>query len=415
MRISGQPKSNFRKSEEVHRAMSELSGMNWEDWEKEVFNYRATAPCGFFGGNSRSDLESPCNATQSTRSSETSGAELKERRTQQAELAVQVAKQAVVIAQENLRKTISSRANSLGLPQVDLLVLDWNSFLRPGMMCPTGMPMPETPGMLPLATPRVSSESTLPELTLPESINPYSVFSPRSPTTSETSSNQNGGPKELEPQRSDELGTFELVKKLPGNMTLYKCAEHEGVFRICWRIDGKRLKSADKVAASPTFAVDNLAEGLRWKICVYPLQTETSKDLGSVSFKNSDGQGRLVLKCDTDASAYLKKGKDLDMKFQTLADATAYLKKHDGKNMKFQTRFFAAQCVQRGPVLTDFAEVSNAELPNTEGNWDLSKFIKRGMVTVGVEICTKENCPLAWNLAKMAKPEDASTALPRYQ
>lgn len=81
------------------------------------------------------------------------------------------------------------------------------------------------------------------------------------------------------------------------------CAhEADGVFRVRWTVDARKLKGNDKTVVSPPFEIPSKATGT-FKMMINPAP---SKLKGGATFRNSSGRGYVQLKCDTASESTLR-------------------------------------------------------------------------------------------------------------
>eukprot|EP00443_Scrippsiella_acuminata_P023109 CAMPEP_0115320870 /NCGR_PEP_ID=MMETSP0270-20121206/80556_1 /TAXON_ID=71861 /ORGANISM="Scrippsiella trochoidea, Strain CCMP3099" /LENGTH=414 /DNA_ID=CAMNT_0002740711 /DNA_START=28 /DNA_END=1269 /DNA_ORIENTATION=+ len=77
--------------------------------------------------------------------------------------------------------------------------------------------------------------------------------------------------------------------------------EADGVFRVRWTVDARKLKGNDKTVVSPPFEIPSKAAGT-FKMMINPTP---SKLKGGATFRNSNGKGSVQLKCDTASESKL--------------------------------------------------------------------------------------------------------------
>jgi len=88
-------------------------------------------------------------------------------------------------------------------------------------------------------------------------------------------------------------------KAQPQTVTCAK--EADGVFRVRWTVDARKLKGNDKTVVSPPFEIPEKATGT-FKMMINPTP---SKLKGGATFRNSNGKGSVQLKCDTASESRL--------------------------------------------------------------------------------------------------------------
>mmetsp|Transcript_132597 Transcript_132597/g.383307 ORF Transcript_132597/g.383307 Transcript_132597/m.383307 type:complete len:431 (+) Transcript_132597:62-1354(+) len=78
--------------------------------------------------------------------------------------------------------------------------------------------------------------------------------------------------------------------------------EADGVLRVRWTVDARKLKGNDKTVVSPPFEIPSKATGT-FKMMINPTP---SKLKGGATFRNSNGRGSVQLKCDTASESRLR-------------------------------------------------------------------------------------------------------------
>ncbi|CAD7945264.1 unnamed protein product [Amoebophrya sp. A25] len=146
-----------------------------------------------------------------------------------------------------------------------------------------------------------------------------------------------------------------------------------GAHRVVWNVEGKRLKSTDKLCVSPAFSLGGL-ESVKYRIVLYPQEASTFKGQGN--FRTSKGKGKIVLKCDS---------ADTDVKA--------------GEEVAFQLvfRFFLGDLSGNPslskPVRNDFTALPTAGLRKMDEIWDFGKSVSKGTLIVGVEVISGSAAP----------------------
>merc|ERR1740121_1863629 len=120
--------------------------------------------------------------------------------------------------------------------------------------------------------------------------------------------------------------------------------EADGVFRVRWTVDARKLRGNDKTVVSPPFEIPAKASGT-FKMMINPT---ASKLKGGATFRNSAGKGSVQLKCDT------------------------------ASETKLQIRFSIGSKSEepsRGPVEHNFALNGVCGLPKEIAEWDFTRVV----------------------------------------
>lgn len=80
----------------------------------------------------------------------------------------------------------------------------------------------------------------------------------------------------------------------PQPQTLVHEQTLNGIARICWTVDAKKLRGSDKVAVSPAFEMPSIPGTFRMMLC----PKAVSERKGGASFKKAKGRGFVQLKCE---------------------------------------------------------------------------------------------------------------------
>lgn len=81
----------------------------------------------------------------------------------------------------------------------------------------------------------------------------------------------------------------------PQPQTVSCTQEADGIFRVRWTVDARKLKGNDKTVVSPPFEIPLKAAGT-FKMMINPTPSRLK---GGATFRNSNGRGSVQLKCDT--------------------------------------------------------------------------------------------------------------------
>eukprot|EP00445_Apocalathium_hangoei_P036110 CAMPEP_0203939324 /NCGR_PEP_ID=MMETSP0359-20131031/76141_1 /ASSEMBLY_ACC=CAM_ASM_000338 /TAXON_ID=268821 /ORGANISM="Scrippsiella Hangoei, Strain SHTV-5" /LENGTH=474 /DNA_ID=CAMNT_0050869631 /DNA_START=53 /DNA_END=1477 /DNA_ORIENTATION=- len=83
--------------------------------------------------------------------------------------------------------------------------------------------------------------------------------------------------------------------------TVTSSLEADGIYRVRWTVDARKLKGNDKTVVSPSFEIPSKASGT-FKMMINPTPTKMK---GGATFRNSSGRGSVQLKCDTASESRL--------------------------------------------------------------------------------------------------------------
>lgn len=140
-------------------------------------------------------------------------------------------------------------------------------------------------------------------------------------------------------------------------------SEESGVFRVCWTVDAKKLKSSNKVTVSPSFEHPEVSGS--FKIMLYPKAISDRR--GGASFKKAKGKGSVQLKCE--AALGKTAGGALSLR-------VAIGNGRGGRD--------AALEPARGPVRHDFSESGVCGLPKHQEEWNFARVVDEASQTFAV-------------------------------
>lgn len=145
--------------------------------------------------------------------------------------------------------------------------------------------------------------------------------------------------------------------------TVLPSLDADGIFRVRWIVDAKKLRGNDRVVVSPPF--DVLAGELgTFRMMLSPAAPDRTR--GGATFKNAMGKGKVELKCDTALDRLLT--------FRIWIGSCA----PSGR-----------QEPPRGPVQHNFAISGVCGLPEVQSLWNFASVVDDATKTffVGAEIC----------------------------
>lgn len=144
----------------------------------------------------------------------------------------------------------------------------------------------------------------------------------------------------------------------------YEYHARSQVYRIWWTVDARKLKSSDREAVSPGFAL-GFPRPVQFKMVIRPSAVHGSR--GGASFKKAKGKGSVELRC----LEQVERGRDPPLNFRIAVGS--------GRN------FGEAP---RGPVRHDFSERATCGLPDNLKEWDFSRHVdhETQMLSICLEI-----------------------------
>jgi hypothetical protein len=131
-----------------------------------------------------------------------------------------------------------------------------------------------------------------------------------------------------------------------------------GFYRVCWTVDGRKLRGNEKQTVSPPFELSFGPDhpNVTFKMMIYPEMINEGK--GGSCFRKSNGRGFVQLKCEAELPA-------------SIAKVTFRISIGSGKNMK----------EARGPVEHDFASSAVCGLPKDREIWDFQEVVNQNSQT----------------------------------
>lgn len=133
--------------------------------------------------------------------------------------------------------------------------------------------------------------------------------------------------------------------------TISVALEADGVSRVRWTVDARKLKGNDKTIVSPPFEIPSKASGT-FKMMINPTSTKLK---GGATFRNSIGKGSVQLKCDTVSENILV--------------------------IRFSIGGMGREEPPRGPLEHNFALNGVCGLPKEFSEWDFTKVVDESSKT----------------------------------
>jgi hypothetical protein len=147
----------------------------------------------------------------------------------------------------------------------------------------------------------------------------------------------------------------------------------EGVARVNWTVDARKLKVKDKVAVSPPFELRNEKNSAAdipgtFRLMLHPKAVTERK--GGGSFRKAKGKGTITVKCESpDGLIY---------------DGAVAVKISVGNGSDDDTE------PPRGPMQHNFAESSIFSLPCDQDEWDFDR--AKNEETSTFVVCLEVTC-----------------------